>query len=80
MTQQHPDRRAQDLRASLDEDSGADVPGGTPPAEGLGVGPTNPEMDVERPGERSTGKIVIGVLVALVVVFVLLFVLGRLFG
>ena len=50
------------------------------PAEDLDVGPTNPDMDREQPGERSLGKIVIGVLVTLVVLIVLLFILGRLFS
>ena len=51
----------------------------TTPAEGSGVGPTNPQMDVEQPGERSTGRIVLFAIIALLVIGILLFVLGRVF-
>lgn len=68
---QEPARRA------ADEHSGQSFSEDTPPAEGTGVGPTNPQMDVEQTGERSTGKIVLGVIIALVLIGILLFILGR---
>ena len=43
--------RFENARGATDETSGMTNPGETPPAEGVGVGPTNPEMDVEKPGE-----------------------------
>jgi len=36
-------------------------------------------MDVEQPGERSTGRIVLVAIIALLVIGILLFVLGRVF-
>lgn len=66
-------------RRAADEHSGRSFSRDTPPAEGTGVGPTNPQMDVEQTGERSTGKIVLGAIIALVVIGILLFVLGRVF-
>lgn len=68
-----------DARRAADEHSGHTDRGGTPPAEGSGVGPTNPQMDVEQPGERSTGRIVLFAIIALLVIGILLFVLGRVF-
>ena len=65
-----------DLSASR-EGTGAAIDGDTPPAEGTGVGPTNNAMDREQTGERSLGKILIGLLVVLVALGILLFVLGR---
>ncbi|MGW5853110.1 hypothetical protein [uncultured Micrococcus sp.] len=71
------DAHADGLARATDEHSGYTVEGDTPPAEGLGVGPTNPDMDVEKTGEGVNGKLIMGILIALVVVFLLLFVLGR---
>lgn len=68
-----------DARRAADEHSGHTDRGGTPPAEGSGVGPTNPQMDVEQPGERSTGRIILFAIIALLVIGILLFVLGRVF-
>lgn len=66
-----------DLSAASRESTGAAIDGDTPPAEGTGVGPTNNAMDREQTGERSLGKILIGLLVVLVALGILLFVLGR---
>lgn len=71
------DTDPQDLAAASRESTGAAIDGDTPPAEGTGVGPTNNEMDRDKPGEGALGKIVLGVIVGLVVLFVLLYVLGR---
>lgn len=71
---------ARRARAAMDETSGVAFDGDTPPAEGVGVGPNNPGMDVEQTGERSVGKIVLGLIIALVVIGVLLFILGRVAG
>ena len=71
------DTDPQDLAATTRESTGAAIDGDTPPAEGTGVGPTNNAMDREQTGERSLGKILIGLLVVLVALGILLFVLGR---
>ncbi|MFK7422711.1 MULTISPECIES: DUF6480 family protein [Micrococcus] len=71
---------ARRAREATDETSGVASDGDTPPAEGAGVGPDNPGMDVEQTGERSAGKIVLGLIIALVVIGVLLFILGRVAG
>ena len=62
---------ARRAREATDETSGVAFDGDTPPAEGAGVGPDNPGMDVEQTGERSAGKIVLGLIIALVVIGVL---------
>jgi hypothetical protein len=62
---------------ATDENSGYSIDGDTPPAEGLGVGPTNPELDVDRPGESAKNKTWLVVTLALVVVFVVLAIIGR---
>ena len=63
----------------MDEYSGYSIEGDTPPAEGLGVGPTNHEMDVEKPGEGAKSKIGL-VLVLVLVAFIVLLVIGRIVG
>lgn len=72
-----PAQGADHASRALDENSGYSIDGDTPPAEGLGVGPTNNAMDVEQTGERSVGKIVLIALAVLVVLGVLLAILGR---
>ncbi|MGW9762056.1 DUF6480 family protein [Micrococcus aloeverae] len=71
---------ARRAREATDETSGVAFDSDTPPAEGVGVGPDNPGMDVEQTGERSAGKIVLGLIIALVVIGLLLFILGRVAG
>jgi len=73
---QDPEKAAEATR----EHSGYSIEGDTPPAEGLGVGPTNPEMDVERRGEGAKGKTWLVLVLALVVVFVVLAIIGRIAG
>uniref|UniRef100_UPI00289FC5AD DUF6480 family protein n=1 Tax=Kocuria sp. TaxID=1871328 RepID=UPI00289FC5AD len=73
-----PDR--EQLAAATNEDSGYSIEGDTPPAEGLSVGDTNNELDVDRPGDRSKGKITVVVLAVLVAVFVILAIIGRVIG
>ena len=62
------------------ESTGHSIEGDTPPAEGTGVGPTNPEVDVERPGEGAKGKVWLVLVLALVLVFVILAIIGRFAG
>lgn len=81
-TAHHPDEpadahRSDHLARATDENSGHAVAGDTPPAEGLGVGPTNPGMEADKSGEGGMGRILLGLLIALVVIGVLLFVIGR---
>lgn len=66
--------------AAANEHSGYSVEGDTPPAEGLGVGPTNNEVDRERPGEGAVGKIVLIGLAVVVALFIVLAVIGRVIG
>ena len=66
--------------AAANEHSGYSVEGDTPPAEGLGVGPTNNEVDRERPGEGAVGKIVLIGLAVVVARFIVLAVIGRVIG
>ena len=76
-----PDTRdAHEARRVTDETSGHADPSDTPPAEGTSVGPTNPQMDVQTRGERTTGKVVLGVIVAVLLVGIALFILGRVAG
>lgn len=65
---------------ATNEYSGHSIEGDTPPAEGLGVGPTNKENDVDRPGEGAKGKIALVLILVLVVVFLALVVVGRIVG
>ena len=44
------------MAAATNQDSGYSIEGDTPPAEGLSVGDTNNELDVDRPGDRSKEK------------------------
>lgn len=65
---------------AANENSGYSFEGDTPPAEGAGVGPTNREMDVERPGEGSKGKIFLVLTVSLIAIFLVLGIIGRVIG
>jgi Family of unknown function (DUF6480) len=62
------------------ESTGHSIEGDTPPAEGLGVGPTNPDMDVEKRGEGAQNKVWLVLVLVLVVVFVILAIIGRFAG
>jgi hypothetical protein len=62
------------------ESTGHSIEGDTPPAEGAGVGPTNPDMDVEKPGEGAKGKVWLVLVLVLVGVFVILAIIGRFAG
>lgn len=77
---QNPRRDRQDAAAATNEESGYSIQGDTPPAEGLGVGDTNNELDVDRPGDRSKGKVTAVVLATLVAVFIILAIIGRVIG
>lgn len=66
--------------AAANEHSGYSVEGDTPPAEGLGVGPTNNELDRDRPGDSAKPKIILTVLGVLVALFLVLVVVGRIIG
>lgn len=73
------ERNRQKDAEATDEHSGYSIEGNTPPAEGLGVGPTNHEMDVESSGEGAKSKIGLVLILVLVGLFVLL-VIGRIIG
>ena len=62
------------------ENTGHSIEGDTPPAEGVGVGPTNPDMDVEKRGEGTQTKTWITLALVLVIVFVVLAIIGRFAG
>lgn len=65
-------------RKATHEHSGYSIDGDTPPAEGIGVGPTN--HDGDRTGGGSKGKTTLVVLLALVVVFLVLWIIGAVVG
>lgn len=67
-------------RKALDEQDGRSYAGDTPPDAGVGVGPDNPDLDVDRPGDSAKGKVWIGVIVGLVALFVLLWFVGAVVG
>ena len=77
---QNPRRDSEQMAAATNEDSGYSIEGDTPPAEGLGVGDTNNELDVDRPGDRSKGKVTVIVLAVLVAAFLTLAIIGRVIG
>jgi hypothetical protein len=65
---------------ALNEESGLSIEGDTPPDAGSGVGPTNPELDVDRPGDSSKGKLALAVIIGLVALFVVLWFVGAVVG
>lgn len=67
-------------RAATDENSGITNPEDTPPAEGAGVGPHNPQQDRERRGEGGWNRAWLVGLSLLVLVFIVLAVIGRVAG
>lgn len=73
-------RDREQMADAANEHSGYSIEGDTPPAEGLGVGDTNNELDVDRPGDRSKGKITVVVLAVLVAAFLILAIVGRVIG
>ncbi|RKQ35214.1 DUF6480 family protein [Kocuria tytonis] len=79
----NPEESEQDrakAAAAANEHSGYSVEGDTPPAEGLGVGPTNNELDRDRPGDSTRPKIILTVLAVLLALFVVLAIAGRIIG
>lgn len=62
------------------ESTGKSFEGDTPPAQGLGTGPDNPEQDVESRGEGSKNKFWLILIIILVLVFIVLAVVGRFGG
>ena len=70
-------KKAQD---ALNEESGMSIQGDSPPDAGLGVGPTNHELDVDHPGDSAKGKIAIAVIMGLVVLFAVLWFAGAVVG
>ncbi|MDI3330323.1 MAG: DUF6480 family protein [Micrococcus sp.] len=70
----------EEAKKATRESTGHSIEGDTPPAEGLGVGPTNPDMDVEKPGEGAKNKVWLVLVLVLVVVFVVLAIIGRFAG
>ncbi|GAB2602048.1 UNVERIFIED_CONTAM: DUF6480 family protein [Kocuria sp. CPCC 205316] len=65
---------------ALNEESGLSYEGDTPPDAGSGVGPTNHELDVDRPGDSAKGKIALAVIIGLVALFVVLWFVGAVVG
>ncbi|GAA1764837.1 hypothetical protein [Kocuria aegyptia] len=65
---------------ALNEESGLSIEGDTPPDAGVGVGPNNPDLDVDHPGDSAKGKIALAVIIGLVALFVVLWFVGALVG
>ncbi|WP_413317741.1 DUF6480 family protein [Agrococcus sp. 1P02AA] len=65
---------------AADEHSGYSIEGDTPPAEGTGVGPTNPGLDRDRGSEGVRNKAWLIAIPAVLVIAVLLGVVGRIVG
>lgn len=65
---------------ALNEESGRSIDGDTPPDAGVGVGPDNPDLDVEHPGDSAKGKIAMVAILGLVVLFAVLWFVGALVG
>lgn len=83
MTDTSPEEARHDRKKAADtthESSGYSIEGDTPPAEGLGVGPDNPKLDIEPPGDGAKNKVWLVLILALVAVFVILAVIGRFAG
>lgn len=74
------ERNRSKAAAAANEHSGYSVDGDTPPAEGLGVGPTNNELDRDHPGDSAKGKVTLVVLAVLVGLFIVLAIVGRIIG
>ena len=66
--------------AAADEHTGYSVDWDTPPAEGIGVGPTNDELDRDHSGDSAKGKVTLVVLAVLVGLFIVLAIVGRIIG
>jgi hypothetical protein len=73
-------RDPQKARDALNEESGRSIEGDTPPDAGVGVGPSNPELDADHPGDRSKGKVAIAVILGLAVLFAVLWFVGAVVG
>lgn len=70
-------QKAQD---ALNEESGRSIPGDTPPDAGVGVGPNNPDVDADHPGDTSKGKVAIAVILGLALLFAVLWFVGAIIG
>ena len=70
----------QHAAAATRESSGYSNDGDTPPAQGLGVGPTKNDIDVDHPGEGAKNKTAMIVIAALVALFIVLAIIGRFGG
>ncbi|MGX5359623.1 DUF6480 family protein [Kocuria sp. KH4] len=67
-------------REALNEESGRSIAGDSPPDAGLGVGPDNPDLDVDHPGDSAKGKIAIAAILGLVLLFAVLWFVGAVVG
>ncbi|WP_072314659.1 DUF6480 family protein [Agrococcus sp. Marseille-P2731] len=65
---------------AADEHSGFSIEGDTPPAEGTGVGPTNPGLDRDRGGEGAGNKAWLIAIPVVLVIAVVLGMVGRIIG
>ena len=70
-------QKAQD---ALNEESGRSIEGDTPPDAGVGVGPDNPDLDVDHRGDSAKGKIAIAVILGFAVLFAVLWFVGAIIG
>lgn len=82
MAQMNPDqsRDREQAAEATHETSGHSIDGDTPPAEGASVGPTNNELDVDRPGVGAKNKTWLVLILAIVLIFVVLGIIGRIAG
>ena len=80
ITPEHARNDPKKAGEALNEESGLSIEGDTPPDEGSGVGPTNHELDVDRPGDSAKGKIALAVIIGLVALFVVLWFVGAVVG
>ncbi|MGQ1837988.1 DUF6480 family protein [Kocuria turfanensis] len=67
-------------REALNEESGRSIAGDTPPDAGVSVGPDNPDLDVDHPGDSAKGKIAIAAILGLVLLFAVLWFVGAVVG
>lgn len=77
---EHARQDPHEAAEALNEESGKSFAGDTPPDAGSGVGPTNHEQDVDRPGDSSKGKIALAVILGLVALFAVLWFVGAVVG
>jgi hypothetical protein len=65
---------------AMDEKTGYSIEGDTPPGEGLAVGPTYHDMDVDHRGEGTRNRLWLVLVLVLVAIFVILAIIGRFDG